>query len=205
MENRLIVGICGGTGSGKTTLAGRLSDAFGDDALLISMDSYYRHTPELTYEERCRVNYDHPDAFDFGLLASHLRTLKEGGDVECPVYDFTTYLRTEQTVRLGSRPLIVVEGILLFCCPAAAEQLDLKVFVDTGADVRIIRRILRDVRERGRTLESVTDQYLKTVRPMHERYIEPYKKTADLIVPEGGLNEASFDAVLSAVRKKLNS
>lgn len=204
MHNSLIIGICGGTGSGKTTLAKRIKDSVGDDALLISMDSYYRDRQDLTYEERCKINYDHPDAFDTALLVEHLKTLKTGGSVNYPTYDFTTHLRKSEWEHAESRKVVIIEGILLFCCPEIVEQLDIKIFVDTDADVRIVRRILRDVKERGRSLDSVVTQYLTTVKPMHDSFIEPYKRVADVIVPEGGQNTVAYGMILSTVKKRLS-
>ncbi|MCQ2457026.1 MAG: uridine kinase [Clostridia bacterium] len=184
-KDNLIIGICGGTGSGKTTLANRIAEAFGDDSLLISMDSYYKDHPEMTYDERAKINYDHPDAFDMKLLCSHLESLKRGKGIMCPTYDFTTHLRREEWLHVESRPVIIIEGILLFACPELADVLDIKVFVDADADVRILRRLVRDVKERGRNIDSVVSQYLTTVKPMHEAYIEPFKRLADVVVQDG--------------------
>ena len=184
-RDNLIIGICGGTGSGKTTLARRIAEAFGDDALLISMDSYYKDNPGMTYDERAKINYDHPDAFDMELLCRHLESLKRGKGIMCPTYDFTTHLRREEWVNVESCPVIIVEGILLFACPELADILDIKVYVDADADVRILRRLVRDVNERGRSIDSVVSQYLTTVKPMHEAYIEPFKRLADVVVQDG--------------------
>lgn len=205
MNDCLIIGICGGTGSGKTTLAERLKTSLGEDALLLSMDSYYRDRPDLTYEERCRLNYDHPDSLDIGLLSEHLKRLKAGEPIDYPTYDFTTYLRKKEWLHADGCRVLILEGILLFCCPEIAEQLDIKVFVDTDADVRILRRVRRDVRERGRSLESVERQYLETVKPMHEKYVEPYKRIADVIVPQGGQNDVAFRMILSLLKKRLEA
>lgn len=201
--NSLVIGICGGTGSGKTTLAQRIVESVGEDAALINMDSYYKNNTNLTFEERCRINYDHPDAFDTDLLLKDLRTLKSGGSIECPTYDYARHLRSEKTIRVESRHLIIIEGILLFANPDIVKELDVKIFVDTDADVRILRRIMRDVNDRGRSLESVITQYLETVKPMHDSFIEPSKRVADIIVPEGGFNHVAFDVICSMLKKKV--
>ncbi|MBP5231146.1 MAG: uridine kinase [Clostridia bacterium] len=201
--DKLVIGICGGTGSGKTTLARRIYESVGEDAVLIGMDSYYKNNPHLSFEERCRINYDHPDAFDTELLLRDLRTLKQGGSIECPTYDYTRHLRAPETVHLESRRLIILEGILLFADPEIVQELDVKIFVDTDADVRILRRILRDVNERGRSLDSVITQYLETVKPMHDSFIEPSKRVADIIVPEGGFNHVAFDVICSMLQQKV--
>ena len=198
----IVIGLCGGTGSGKTTLAKRIRESVGEDALLIGMDAYYKHNPHLSFEERCRINYDHPDAFDTELFLKDLRTVKSGGAIDCPVYDYSTHLRSSETIHMESRRLIIVEGILLFANPEIVKELDIKIFVDTDADVRILRRILRDVEERGRSLESVIQQYLQTVKPMHESFIEPFKRVADIIVPEGGYNHVAFDVICSMLQQK---
>lgn len=199
----LIVGICGGTGSGKSTLAKRLCEAFGENALHVEMDSYYRTFPELSYEERTRLNYDHPDIYDVELMTRQLRLLREGGSVVMPVYDFTRHLRSEQTRTVTGRPLIVVEGILLFHFEELRNMCGLKVFVDTEADERILRRAKRDLNERGRSLESVMSQYLTTVKPMHERYVESSKYTADVIVPNGGKNRVAVGILCDTISKRL--
>ena len=199
----LVIGLCGGTGSGKTTLARRIYESVGEDAVLIGMDAYYKNNTHLTFEERCRINYDHPDAFDTELLLRDLRTLKSGGSIDCPTYDYARHLRAEQTVHMESRRLIIIEGILLFANPEIVKELDVKIFVDTDADVRILRRILRDVEERGRSLDSVVAQYLETVKPMHESFIEPFKRVADIIVPEGGFNHVAFDVICTMLQKKV--
>ena len=188
LMEHIIVGISGGSGSGKTTLAQNIKNTFGDDAVLIGMDSYYKHCPELTYEQRVAVNYDHPDAFDTDMFAKHAAALKRGETVVIPQYDFTTYLRSNETVTVKSKRIIILEGVLLFTDKRLTDLMDIKIFVDTDADERIIRRIIRDVKKRGRSLDSVTQQYLKTVKPMHEQFVEPGKKIADVIVPEGGKN-----------------
>lgn len=199
----LVIGICGGTGSGKTTLAKRIYDAVGEDAVLIGMDAYYKNNPHLSFEERCKINYDHPDAFDTDLMLRDLRALKSGQAVDCPTYDYSTHLRAEKTIHLEPKHVIILEGILLFANPEIVRELDIKLFVDTDADVRILRRIVRDVNERGRSLESVVAQYLQTVKPMHESFIEPFKRVADIIVPEGGQNHVAFDVLCTMLQQKI--
>ncbi len=204
-NKRIVIGFCGGTGSGKTTLASRLCNAIGDDALILSMDCYYKNNPDMPYEERTKINYDHPNAFDVDLMLEQLRALKEGKSIVHPTYDFTKHLRSDNWVEMDSKHIIIVEGILLFAIPEIVNELDIKIFVETDADVRILRRILRDVNERGRSLESVVKQYLTTVKPMHEMFIEPSKRVADVIVPEGGKNEVAFRMILDAIRKKMDN
>ncbi len=200
----IIIGLAGGTGSGKTTLAYRLRDAFCEaDIRLISHDFYYRQHDELSYDERCALNYDHPESFETELLVQHLNALKAGEAIECPTYDYTTHNRAAQTLHITPAPIILVEGILLFENDAVCELLDLKVFVDTDADERILRRILRDVKERGRTLDSVINQYLTTVKPMHDAFVEPSKRKADFIVPNGGENAAARHLILGYLEKHL--
>ena len=184
----LIIGIAGGTGSGKTTLVNRLKEQFGEDISVLSHDSYYAAHHDLTLEERQGLNYDHPAAFDNEQLVEDLLTLRDGEAVACPVYDYTIYDRTDKTVQVEPNKVIIVDGILLFENEALRELMDIKIFVDTDADVRILRRIMRDVRQRGRSLDSVVEQYLTTVKPMHEQFVEPSKRYADVIVPEGGEN-----------------
>ena len=177
--NTIIIGIAGGTGSGKTTLTERLRDHFGiDEVSVINHDSYYKRHDELPYEERCKLNYDHPDSFDTPLMVAHLRELRAGHPVQVPVYDYTIHNRSNETVLVRPAPVIIVEGILIFDSPELCDLMDMKVFVDTDADVRILRRIVRDVKERGRTLDSVVTQYLTTVKPMHEQFVEPSKRKA---------------------------
>lgn len=201
---RLIIGFCGGTGSGKTTLAERVIKAVGGDGVLVSMDCYYTDHKEMPFEERVNINYDHPNAFDTDLLISHLKDLKAGKSIMHPTYDYARHLRGEESIKLDSKKVIVVEGILLFENKELVDLLDIKIFVDTDADVRILRRLLRDVKERGRTLESVVKQYLTTVKPMHERFVEPSKRVADIIVPEGGHNDVAFGMIVDTIRKKIN-
>ena len=201
----IFIGIAGGTGSGKTTLADRLVDSFGrDEVSIIRYDNYYKRHDEMTYEERCKLNYDHPDAFDNDLLREHLLQLKEGKTVEVPVYDYTIHNRSNEVEKVVSAPVIVLEGILIFQEPMISELMDIKVFVDTDADVRILRRIQRDVEERGRSLQSVISQYLTTVKPMHEQFVEPSKRKADIIIPEGGENKVALDMLIQRVKKHLS-
>jgi len=188
MSNIIVLGIAGGSGSGKTTLMKNLIARFQDDVTVLSHDNYYRPYDELTIEERRKLNYDHPDAFDTDMMIGHLKELKAGHSIECPVYDYATYSRTSETVTVEPRKVILVEGILIFENRALCDQMDIKIFVDTDADVRLIRRIRRDVAKRGRSLDSVLGQYLATVKPMHEQFVEPSKKNADLVVLEGGKN-----------------
>lgn len=197
-----LIGIAGGTGSGKTTLAENIANRFGDRISVLRHDDYYKAHDALSYEERSQLNYDHPDAFDTPLLLSHIRALKAGETIEAPVYDYTVHNRSDQTRTVLPSPVILLEGILIFECPELVELLDMKVFVDTDADVRILRRILRDVRERGRTLESVVTQYLTTVKPMHEAFVEPSKKRADVIIPEGGKNPVAYEMLIGRIEEQ---
>ena len=200
----IIIGIAGGTGSGKTTLTERLREHFGENEVsVINHDSYYKAHDELPYEERCKLNYDHPDSFDTPLLVEHLQQLRAGHSVDVPVYDYTIHNRSKQTVRVNPAPVIIVAGILIFASPELCDLMDMKVFVDTDADVRILRRIVRDVKKRGRTLDSVVNQYLTTVKPMHEQFVEPSKRKADLIVPEGGQNLVALDMLIKWVANHL--
>ena len=199
----MIIGVAGGTGSGKTTLARHIADEFGDKVAIIAHDCYYRAQNDKSYEERCVQNYDHPDAFETELLCEHLEKLCAGEAVDVPVYDYTQHNRSEKTNRVLPRPVIVLEGILLFSDKQLRDMMDLKIFVDTDADERILRRILRDTEERGRSLQSVIGQYLTTVKPMHNAFVEPYKRYADIIVPGGGDNPAALDMIFTRIRKQL--
>lgn len=201
-----IIGIAGGTGSGKSTLTARLREHFGEhEVSVINHDSYYKRHDELPYEERCKLNYDHPDSFDTELLVEHLKALRRGESVQVPVYNYTIHNRSDETVTVSPAPVIIVEGILIFDSAELCNMMDLKVFVDTDADVRILRRIVRDVKSRGRTLDSVVTQYLTTVKPMHEQFVEPSKRKADLIVPEGGRNEVALDMLIKWVSNHLQA
>lgn len=199
----LTIGIAGGTGSGKTTITKRIVREFGENVTILHHDSYYKAHNDLNYEARTKLNYDHPDAFDTELMISHIRSLKNGTPIQCPVYDFTIHNRSEKTVTVTPARVLIVEGILLFSDPEICKELDVKLFVDTDADVRILRRIVRDVRDRGRSLESVVNQYLTTVKPMHEQFVEPSKRKADLIIPEGGKNQVAMDIVIERIRSYL--
>ena len=205
MAKSLFIGIAGGTGSGKTTITRRITEQFGGQVSVLYHDNYYKAHHDLSLEERSRLNYDHPEAFDRQLFLEHLAALKNGLPVECPVYDYTVHNRSDKTVKVAPAPVIIVEGILILQDPDICDLLDIKLFVDTDADVRILRRILRDVRERGRTLESVVDQYLTTVKPMHELFVEPSRRQADLIVPEGGHNQVALDMILQRIRAHLTA
>ena len=201
----LTIGIAGGTGSGKTTITRNIVEAFGSEVSVLHHDSYYKSHDDLTYEERTKLNYDHPNSFDKDLFIEHLRALKNGESVESPVYDYTVHNRSKETERIEPARVLVVEGILIYAEPAICDELDIKIFVDTDADVRILRRIMRDVKKRGRTLESVVDQYLTTVKPMHEQFVEPSKRRADIIVPEGGRNVVAIEMVMERIRGYLRS
>ena len=196
----LTIGIAGGTGSGKTTLTDNIVTAFGKDVSVIHHDSYYKAHNDMSYEARSRLNYDHPDAFDTELMLEHLKLLKAGKSVEVPVYDCTIHNRSDRTETVRPAKVLVVEGILIFAERALCDQMDIKIFVDTDADVRILRRILRDVEERGRSLESVVNQYLTTVKPMHDQFVEPSKRRADVIIPEGGNNTVALEMVMERIR-----
>ena len=199
----MVIGIAGGTGSGKTTITKRLVSRFGSNVSVIYHDNFYKAHHDMTYEERSKLNYDHPDSLDTNLLVNALRELKAGRSVECPVYDFTVHDRSDKTVVINPTKVIIVEGILIFADKELRDEMDIKLFVDTDADVRILRRIVRDVRDRGRSLESVIDQYLATVKPMHEQFVEPSKRYADLIIPEGGHNRVAMDMVTERVKAHL--
>lgn len=200
----LVIGIAGGTGSGKTTVARRILKRIGTEHVaLLSQDSYYKHQPHLTMEERAQVNYDHPNSFDNDLIVQHLQALRRGECIEVPVYSFSEHLRTEETIPLVPTPVIVLEGILVLADELLRKEMDIKVFVDTDADVRVLRRINRDMRERGRSFDSVFAQYLNTVKPMHEAFIEPSKRHADLIVPEGGENEIAVTLLASRIKQSI--
>ena len=199
----MIIGVAGGTGSGKTTLAKNIAAAFGDRVAVITHDSYYRQQNDKSYEERCKQNYDHPDAFETDLLCHHLEELSKGNSVDIPVYDYTVHNRSERTSRVEPRAVIILEGILIFSDKTLRDMMDLKIFVDTDADERILRRIMRDTEERGRSLDSVINQYLTTVKPMHDAFVEPYKRYADVIVPGGGSNPAALDMIITRVNKQL--
>jgi uridine kinase len=201
----MVVGIAGGTGSGKTTLAKMiLSREGGDQIAYLPHDAYYRHRPDLTLAERAKVNYDHPDSLETSLLIEHIKQLKRGEAIEMPVYDFTTHSRKDETVHVAPKPVIMVEGILIFVEKELRELFDMRIYVDTDADIRLIRRLERDMEERGRTLRSVIDQYLTYVRPMHLEFVESSKRYADIIVPVGGLNVVALEMVVARLQALLN-
>ena len=199
MSNRLFIGIAGGSGSGKTTLAKQLADCFGDRLALLRHDDYYKAQSSLTLAERASLNYDHPDAFDTGLLVSHLDELRAGNDIACPIYNYSLHDRDTDVRIVKATEVILLEGILIFENPEILDRLDIKIFVDTDADVRILRRIQRDVSERGRDLNSVITQYITTVKPMHEAFVEPSKRYADIIVPEGGMNRVAIEMITQRI------
>lgn len=191
----IVIGIAGGTGSGKSTMINKIKGEFNEQIVVINHDFYYKDRSDLSFEEREKLNYDHPDAFDTHLMIEHIKRLKSWKQVERPVYDFTIHNRTAETVTLYPAKVIIVEGILIFENKQLTDLFDIKVFIDTDSDVRIIRRILRDVRERGRSLESVVNQYMTTVKLMHEQFVEPSKRVADVIVPEGGFNMVALQMI----------
>ena len=199
----MLIGIAGGTGSGKTTLTRRLVETFGGDVSVVYHDNYYKRLVGMTYEERSALNYDHPDSFDTALLVEDLKKLAAGETIRCPVYDYTIHNRSEETVEVRPTKVVIVEGILIFADPALREMLDIKIFVDADADVRILRRIRRDVKERGRSLDSVIDQYLTTVKPMHEQFVQPSRRYADIVVLEGGHNLVALDMIVQRVRSHI--
>ena len=204
MGDVITIGIAGGTGSGKTTITRRLLQRFPDSVSVVYHDNYYKAHDDMTYEQRSHLNYDCPDAFDTELLLRDLAALRRGEEIRCPVYDYTVHNRSEKTVLVKPAPVVIVEGILIFEDKRICDLLDIKIFVDTDADVRILRRIVRDVRDRGRSLESVVDQYLTTVKPMHEMYVEPSKRNADIIVPEGGHNLVAMDMLIERINAHVN-
>ena len=196
----ILIGIAGGTGSGKTTVARAIYDRVGRDRIeWISHDSYYRNFEGLSADERHKINFDHPDSLESELLARHLDVLCKGSSVDVPMYDFATHSRKSDTQHVEPRKVIIVEGILVLAEPELRKRIDIKLFVDTPADIRFVRRLMRDIRSRGRSLESVVEQYVTTVRPMHEEFVEPSKRYADIIIPEGGENMVAIDAIISRV------
>ena len=204
MEKKfLVIGIAGGTGSGKTTLMKNIIGRFGDVVTVLSHDNYYYRHDELTYEQRCKINYDEPAALETDLMARHLDLLRQGESIQCPVYDFAQHNRSDETIEIVPKSVIIVEGILIFENEPLRNLMDIKIFVDTDADVRLCRRIKRDVNKRGRTLEIVLTQYQETVKPMHEKYVEPSKKYADIVVPEGGKNLVALDMIMGRIARHL--
>lgn len=203
MAQVLVIGIAGGSGSGKTTLMKNIISRFGQDIAVISHDNYYNRHDDLPFEERCKLNYDEPAAFETSLMVRQLEQLRQGQAIDCPVYDFTVHNRSEEVIRIAPKSVIVVEGILIFENKALRDKMDIKIFVDTDADIRLCRRIKRDVNKRGRTLESVLTQYQTTVKPMHDQYVEPSKRYADLIVLEGGKNLVALDMIMNRIAQHL--
>ena len=200
----LVIGIAGGTGSGKTTLMNNLIQRFAGSVTVLSHDNYYRRNDHLTYEQRCLINYDEPAALETDLMARHLDALRHGETIQCPVYDFTQHNRSDETIEIAPKRVIIVEGILIFENKELRDLMDIKIFVDTDSDVRLCRRIKRDVNERGRSLESVLEQYQNTVKPMHEKYVEPSKKFANLVVLEGGKNWVALDMIVGRIQRHLD-
>ena len=204
MSDIMIIGIAGGTGSGKTTITDTLVKRFGGNVSVVHHDNYYKAHHDMPYEERCLLNYDHPDSFDTEMMLEHLDMLKSGKSIQCPVYDYSIHDRSDETVLIEPTRVIIVEGILIYADPRVCDKIDIKIFVDTDADVRILRRIQRDVQERGRSLESVINQYLTTVKPMHEQFVEPSKRRADIIIPEGGRNLVALEMVVQRVKAHID-
>ncbi|MCM2317105.1 MAG: uridine kinase, partial [Thermoanaerobaculia bacterium] len=199
-ENPVIIGIAGGTGSGKTTIARRIYEHIGRDRIeWISHDAYYLNFEKLPLEERHRINFDHPDSLETSLMVEHIDQILDGKAIELPIYDFALHARSQHTRRVEPKPAIIVEGILVLAEPEIRKRIDIKLFVDTPPDIRFLRRLRRDIESRGRTVDSVIEQYLSTVRPMHEEFVEPSKRFADLIIPEGGENRVALDAIISRV------
>lgn len=205
MKNAVLIGIAGGTGSGKTTLAKRLKNAFGDDVVLLCQDFYYNSFDNLTFEDRKQLNFDHPDAFDSELLIEQLKKLKRFEVVDRPTYSFVEYRRLDETVREEPKRVVILEGILIFENPELAGLMDIRIFVDTDADIRLARRLMRDIHVRGRSPDSVIEQYLNTVKPMHEAFVEPSKKYADVIIPEGGMNNVAFSMLVDRIQSILDN
>lgn len=205
MQKPILIGITGGTGSGKSSIADAIYSSFSNECIaMIQQDMYYKDQSNLSMEERVKTNYDHPRAFDNELLISHLQDLINGVGIDKPIYDFSKHTRSHETVRVEPREIIIVEGILVLENKELRDLLDIKVYVDTDADIRILRRLIRDINERGRTVESVINQYLEIVRPMHMEFIEPTKRHADIIVPEGGQNKVAIDILVSKIKDILN-
>lgn len=203
MDNILVIGIAGGTGSGKTTLVKKIKEQFGNVVTVLSHDNYYRRLDHLPLEERAKVNYDEPKALETELMSLHLEQLRAGQSIDCPVYDFSQHNRSDETLHIEPTQVIIVEGILIFENKPLRDLMDIRIFVDTDADIRICRRIKRDVNKRGRSLESVIEQYQTTVKPMHEKYVEPSRRYAHIVVPEGGKNLVALDMIMGRIRQHL--
>lgn len=206
MDRPIFIGITGGSGSGKTTIVNKIKTEIPrKSVLVIEQDSYYKDQSELSYEERCKTNYDHPLAFDSDLLVDHLEKLSAWKDIQKPTYDYSIHNRKEERELVKPKDIIILEGILIFYDERLRDLLDIKIFVDTDSDIRLVRRIIRDINERGRTLESVLNQYMKTVRPAHEQFIEPTKKFADIIIPEGGENLVAIDIMVTKIKSLIKT
>ena len=203
MNDILVIGIAGGSGSGKTTLMNNIVKRFADNITVLSHDSYYKRHDDMTFEERCQLNYDEPAALETELMVRHLDRLRSGQAIDCPVYDFTVHNRSDATTRIEPRKVIIVEGILIFQNKQLRDLMDIRIFVDTDADIRLCRRVKRDVNKRGRSLESVLTQYQETVKPMYEKYVEPSKKHAHILVPEGGKNAVALDLIENLIAKHI--
>ncbi|MGI6084058.1 MAG: uridine kinase [Acetivibrionales bacterium] len=204
MKKVATIGIAGGTGSGKTTLANKIKEYFENDVVLICQDCYYKSFETLSYEKRKQLNFDHPNSFDNELLIEHIKSLKQFNKINRPVYSFIEYKRLPEAILEQPKPVIIIEGILIFEDPRLVDLMDIKVFVDTDADTRLARRLMRDIHERGRSIDSVINQYFATVKPMHEAFVEPSKKNADIIVPNGGLNEVASSMIIEKIKSILN-
>ncbi|HCX03598.1 uridine kinase [Halanaerobium sp.] len=206
MNRPIFIGITGGSGSGKTTIVNKIKTEIPrKSVLVIEQDSYYKDQSELSYEERCKTNYDHPLAFDSDLLVEHLENLSKWEDIQKPTYDYSIHNRKEERELVKPKDIIILEGILIFYDERLRDLLDIKIFVDTDSDIRLVRRIIRDINERGRTIESVLNQYMKTVRPAHEQFIEPTKKFADIIIPEGGENLVAIDIMVTKIKSLIKT
>lgn len=204
MKEPIVIGIAGGTGSGKTTLVNKLKEVVGSEVVTLTHDFYYKANADKTFDERSKMNYDHPYAFDTDMLVQHVKDLKAGKAIDHPLYDFMNHTRAAETVHVEPKKVIIVEGILIFEHKVLRQLLDMKIFVDADADVRIIRRLVRDVKERGRSMDSVIEQYLSTVKLMHEEFVEPSKKHADIIVPEGGFNKVAVSMIRDRIKMLLS-
>lgn len=204
MEDIIVIGVAGGTASGKTTVAARLKEEFKNELILICHDSYYLAHDDLPYEARCKINYDHPNAFDTERMITDVKKLKNGLSIECPIYDYSIHNRSKEVIQISPARVIVIEGILIFENEGLRNLMDIKVFVDTDADIRFIRRMLRDVNERARSVESIVEQYTTTVKPMHDEFVEPSKRYADVIIPRGGQNEVAISMLINRVKSILD-
>ena len=202
MKQAFVIGIAGGSGSGKSTFAQRLKERFPEDIALVSCDNYYLARHEMPLEQRKKQNYDSPEAFEFDLMIRQIRQLKEGQAIDCPVYDFTQHDRSEDVLHVAAKPVVLIDGILIFSDPALRQLMDMRIYVETDADERILRRVRRDMRERGRDLEGIIDQYLTTVKPMHNTFVEPTKAYADIII-NGGMNDTAYDLVKNKIQSLL--